>query len=129
MGKQIMKARGRELGFYFDTRAWLQVEEKFGSMGEMARRMDEGEKPLKTSLALACIAANAYQRKNGLPEDVTEDWLTDNLSPRQMSRAISMAKNAYIVGMQREMDEDTEDSDAVLAELEKKTDAPSAGEE
>lgn len=129
MAKQTMTVRGREIGFYFDTRAWLQVEARFGSMGEMARRLDEGEKPLETSLALACITANAYQRKNGLPEDVTEDWLTDNLTPRQMSRAISMAKSAYIVGMQRETEDEDTDEDAVLAELEKKTDGPSAGEE
>lgn len=129
MAKQTMTVRGREIGFYFDTRAWLQVEARFGSMGEMARRLDEDEKPLETSLALACITANAYQRKNGLPEDFTEDWLTDNFTPRQMSRAIYMAKNAYIVGMQRETEDDDTDEDAVLAELEKKTDDPSAVEE
>lgn len=129
MAKQTMTVRGRELGFYFDTRAWLKIEEKFGSMGEMARRMDENEKPLEASLALACITANAYQRKNSLPEDVTEDWLTDNLSPRQMSRAVSMAKNAYIVGMRRETEDADTDEDLVLSEIEKKTDVPSAGED
>ncbi len=129
MEKKTITARGRELGFYFDTRAWLQVEAKFGSMGEMGRRLDENEKPIEASLSLACITANAYQRKNSLPEDVTEDWMADNLSPQQLARAIMMAKNAYVVGMQRETEDTDADEDVVLAELEKKTDVLSAGEE
>lgn len=117
-------AGGRTIGFRFDVQAWLCVEEAFGSLEAMTRRMDGGEKPMEASLTLAAIEANAYERHTGGTPDITAEWLRENLTPRSASLACSYAKVALVEGMKRGSAEDgDEDVDVVAEELQKKTGA------
>lgn len=118
---QVMEAAGKRLAMYFDTRAWVEFERKYYPTDELLRRISEGDKAVEARIQLAAVTATAGARREGREEEITPDWLMDNLTPKQIKQAMAMAQNAWIDGMHREtVEEADEDVDAVAAELEKK---------
>lgn len=124
-----MKVKGRELLFRFTTRAWVEIEEKIGSLDKLHKKIDDDDAPLTTLIQLSAATATAGERYRGGKERVTADWLIDNLSPKQIKRANGLAKAAVTLGMRREEaeDDDSEVIDVVLEELKKKEEKPSGG--
>lgn len=123
MNALSMTARGRTLTMYFDTAAWLEVEESFGSMEKLWAKVEADETPMKIQLQLAAIVANAGERKAGREPDITPEWLRDNLSPKQARKANTLAKMAVSLGLKRETaddDDETGDIDVTAKELLKK---------
>lgn len=112
-----MKAAGRELLFRFDTKAWIEIEERLGSLDALL-----GDASTKAMIELASVTATCGERHRGSGEEITVEWLTDKLTPRQIKRAGSLARQALIVGMRREYAEQDEDEviDVVLQELDAK---------
>lgn len=123
--KPRMTIQGRDLYFYFDTKAWLEVEKEFGSLEKMYEDFDSAPKPMAQQLKLAAITINAGARKEGREESVDVDWLAENATPKQVRKANAFARVAIIVGMQRENanDEDN-DVDVVAEEIQKKNQNP-----
>lgn len=116
-------ARGRTLTMYFDTAAWLEVEETFGSLEKLWAKVEADEMPMKTQLQLAAIVANAGERKAGREPDITPEWLRDNLSPKQARTINTLAKIAIQLGLKRQNadeEDETGDIDVTLEELLKK---------
>ena len=121
-----MTIAGRKTGLRFDVQAWLEVEEAFGSLEAMIRRMDEGERPMEAALTLAAIEINAHA--GGTP-DATVEWLRAYLSPKEAAMLTARAKLALTEGMRREHAEDDDgDVDLVAREIEKKTEKASGQE-
>lgn len=117
---------GRKTGLRFDVQAWLEVEEVFGSLDEMIRRMDEGERPMEAALTLAAIEINAYERYTGGTPDSTVEWLRASLAPKEAVMLTARAKLSLTKGMRREHAEDDDgDIDLVAREIEKKTEKAS----
>ena len=114
-----MKAGGRELLFRFTVRAWVEIEEKLGSLNRLLERIDSDDAPLTALITLSAATATAGNRYRGIDERVTEDDLIDNLSPMQIKMANRMAKTALTIGMRREEAEQDDDEviDVVLEEL------------
>ena len=115
----IMNAGGRELLFRFTVRAWVEIEEKLGSLNRLLERIDSDDAPVTAMI--------------GIAEIVTEDDLINSLSPKQIKMANRLAKTALTIGMRREEAEQDDDEviDVVLEELrqeelKKKEEAPSA---
>lgn len=116
-----MKIGEKTLIFRFTTRAWLEVEEKIGSLSRLFKRIEEDDRPLDASIVLAAACATAGEKHAGGSEKITEDYLIDNLSPKQIKEANALARRALTIGMHREeADQDDEPVDAVLEELKKK---------
>lgn len=130
-----MNAGGRELLFRFTVRAWVEIEEKLGSLNRLLERIDSDDAPLTALITLSAATATAGNRYRGITECVTEDDLIDNLSPMQIKLANRMAKTALTIGMRREEAEQDDDEviDVVLNELrqeelkKKETPASAAG--
>ena len=97
-----MNAGGRELLFRFTVRAWVEIEEKLGSLNRLLERIDSDDAPLTALITLSAATATAGNRYRGITERVTEDDLIDNLSPMQIKLANRMAKTALTIGMRRE---------------------------
>ena len=114
-----MKMGERELLFRFTTRAWLEIEEKIGSLTKLLNRIDEEDRPLDASITLAAACATAGERYRGSSDVITADMLIDGLSPKEIKRANMMARRALTLGMRREeADKDDEEIvDVVLEEL------------
>lgn len=124
-----MKVGERNVQLRFDVQAWLEVEEAFGSLEAMIRRMDEGERPMETALTLAAIEINAHERHAGGTPDATVEWLRASLSPKEAAMLTARAKLALTEGMRREhAEDDDEDVDLVAREIEKKTEKASGQE-
>lgn len=124
-----MTIAGRKTGLRFDVQAWLEVEEAFGSLEAMIRRMDEGERPMEAALTLAAIEINAHERHAGGTPDATVEWLRASLAPKEAATLTARAKLALTEGMRREHAEDNdEDVDLVAREIEKKTEKASGQE-
>lgn len=124
-----MKVGERNVQLRFDVQAWLEVEEAFGSLEAMIRRMDEGERPMETALTLAAIEINAHERHAGGTPDATVEWLRASLAPKEAAMLTARAKLALTEGMRREhAEDDDEDVDLVAREIEKKTEKASGQE-
>ena len=116
-----MKVGERTLRFRFTVRAWLEIEEKVGSLSKLFKRFEEDDRPLAASIALAAACATAGEKHAGGSETITEEYLIESLSPKQMKNANALARRALTVGMHRETaEQDDEPVDAVLEELKKK---------
>lgn len=123
MKQLTMTAKGRELVMHFDNKAWLAIEDEFGSLEAMYELIDGKEKPLYHTMRMTAIIANAGERKAGRTPDITPEWLTENLTPKQIRAANTMAKLAIMEGWKREtVDEDEEGPvDVELEAIQKKT--------
>lgn len=122
MSKLSMTAAGRELTMYFDNQAWLDMEDEFGTIGKMYEAIDGDDRPMRAMIRAAVVTANAGLRHAGKEQDITFDWMVENLSPSQQRKANTLAKLAIAEGMKRETveDEDEGDIDLVARELQKK---------
>lgn len=119
-----MTAKGRELAMRFDNKAWLAIEEEFGSLEAMYELLDGKDKPLFHTVRMTAVIANAGERKAGRPADITPEWLTENLSPKQLRKANTMAKAAIMEGWKREAEEDDDvPVDVELEAIQKKTES------
>lgn len=115
----VMTVKERKLLFRFTTRAWWNIEQKVGSLGALMERMGSDDKPLDAMTLLCAETATAGAKHEGTNEKITQDWILDNLTPKEVKRAGQMAKNAVTVGMRRENVEqdDEEVIDAILEEI------------
>ena len=98
---------GRKTGLRFDVQAWLEVEEAFGSLEAMIRRMDEGERPMEAALTLAAIEINAHERHAGGTPDATVEWLRASLAPKEAATLTARATLARTAGRRREHAEES----------------------
>lgn len=123
MSALSITARGRTLHFFFDTKAWAQIEREFGSLETMYDLIDGNENPLDHTLRMTALIANAGARQRQEPEEVTPEWLLENLTPKKIRKAGTLAKLAIMAGWKREEvdDEDEGPVDVVLEEQQKKT--------
>lgn len=117
-----MEVRGVTLRMYFDTRAWMELEEVFGSLEKMQEQLDKDDHPMHVNLKLAAITARCGARQAGEEPSVTWEWLRDNLTPKQARKVNTLAKAAVVRGMKREnVDDEDEAVDVVAEEIQKKT--------
>ena len=122
MNGLTMEARGVTLRMYFDTAAWMELEEEFGSLEKMQEALSNDERPMHVNLKLAAITARCGAKHAGEKPDMTWEWLRDNLTPKQARRANTLAKLAVAEGLKREnMDDEDEAVDVVAEEIQKKT--------
>lgn len=124
MNGLTMEARGVTLRMYFDTAAWMELEEEFGSLEKMQEALSNDDRPMHINLKLAAITARCGAKHAGEKPDMTWEWLRDNLTPKQARRANTLAKLAVAEGLKREnMDDEDEAVDVVAEEIQKKTEA------
>ena len=117
-----MSVRGVTLRMRFDTAAWLELEEEFGSLQQMYELLEGDRAPMTVNLKVAAITARCGAKHAGEKADITWEWLRDNLTPKQARKANTLAKIAMAEGMKREeMDDEDEAVDVVAEELQKKT--------
>lgn len=122
MNGLTMEARGVTLRMYFDTAAWMELEEEFGSLEKMQEALSSDDRPMHINLKLAAITARCGAKHAGEKPDMTWEWLRDNLTPKQARRANTLAKLAVAEGLKREnVDEEDEAVDVVAEEIQKKT--------
>lgn len=121
MAMNTMRAAGRTLRLRFDLQAWLEIEERFDSLGAMLEALDRGARPMRASLDACAILARAGARHAGEPDAPDAAWMAAHLSPRQANALIRLARAAIVLGLRREdVEQEDEDVDVVAEEIAKK---------
>ena len=115
----VMIVKERKLLFRFTTRAWWNIEQKFGSLDKLLERAGGDDRPMDAMLELCAETATAGESYNGSKDVITKEWLIDNLSPLEVKRAQAKARDALTVGMRRENvdQDDSEVIDVILEEI------------
>lgn len=121
MRMKTMDAGGKTLYLDFGVRSYLEIEARYGSFEEFTRRIREHDRPYEAQIALAAACASNGNRLRGMAEEITPEWLMDNLSKREMDLVIAAAIDAYVIGMRREhVGGEDEDVDVIAQEIKKK---------
>ena len=66
---------GVTYGLRFDLSAMEQIEDEYGSLGELFEMLRSGRQQTRLMKSLFVIMANCQRAFEGLPEDVSEDVL------------------------------------------------------
>ena len=112
-----LEVKGRKLLFRFTTRAWHNLEKKIGSLNKLLNRITDDDRPMDAMLELCAETATAGERYNESRDVITKEWLIENLSPLEVKRAYTVAKDALTIGMRRE-NADQDDSEVIDVYLE-----------
>lgn len=121
-----MRVAGEPLYMRFDTQAWLEVEECFGSLDEMDEAISGKDKPMHARLEMIAILARAGARYSGVQSKADVAWMREHMTPRQVMQGVRLCREAILRGMRREtIEQEDEAIDVVAAEIAKKKDMPS----
>lgn len=116
-----MMIAGRALKLVFTTAAWIEIEERYGSIEALSDKMESGDKTVKTAIDAIAILANQGEGLAGRPMDVTAEWIAANIKPNEIKAAIAEFTVAIQKGMGMEAEqEENEPVDVVLEEIAKK---------
>lgn len=121
MEKLKITAGGRELTLRWDVEAWLELEDAGHPIEEIVAKT-KSDTPHRAWLVFAAALCNSGQRHDGKDPDITPEWLSKNLTPKELRIAEAACILAYLMGEKRSgAEDDDEETDAVLEELKKKT--------
>ena len=117
-----VKIAGRVIPLRYGMRVQEQVEEELEmDFYELQTKLDKGKRNTKQTIKIIRMMGNEGLRKEGKPQDLTDEWLEDNMNPAETIQYKMAALAATVAGWKMETDNsDEEDQDLVLNELRKK---------
>lgn len=105
---------GRTVALAFDTQAWLDMEDRFGSLADMA----ESQSKLSTRLDMLVILSRGGARKRPEASEIDRDWLISCVAPHELLELVGNANRNIADNMAgRETIKNDEPVDVVLEEL------------
>lgn len=105
---------GRTIALAFDTQAWLDMEDRFGSLADMA----ESQNMLSTRLDMLVILSRGGARKRPEASEIDRDWLISSVAPHELLELVGNANRNIADNMAgRETIKNDEPVDVVLEEL------------
>ena len=114
-----LEINGKEAWLEFDMTSWEEMEETVGLLDDFDELM-EGRQRLQNMRTVAAILSREGARL-GKGEEMTADWLKENLRPNQVRKLGTAIRVAISDGMAMEAKKgDDQAVDAIMAELEKK---------
>ena len=90
MEKYIVTIGGRDIPLRYTMRELADIEEAIGTMDKFRDRILQGNHRIRNMATAMRIMGNAGLKKIGKPDDLTDEWMLDNLDPRQV-RAYQIA--------------------------------------
>lgn len=117
---------GREIPLRFRMNQFIRIEEEVGNLGEVREIILKGRNRLRNIIRIIVILGNAGLKHAGEADDLTEEWLTENMDPHAL-----MAYQLAIIGcLSKESESEAakedrgeKERDLVLEEIEAKKDA------
>ena len=117
--KFTVEIGGRVIPLKYTMRELADMEEQIGTMDQFRDLILEGRKRLRNMAAAIRIMGNAGLKDAGEADDLTDDWLLDNMDPNKMKSYQIAVLAAFTGGWKMETEEDKE-HDLVLEEIERK---------
>ena len=115
----------REIPLRFRMNQFIEIEEEVGNLGEVKELILKGRQRLRNIIKVIRILGNAGLKNAGETDDLTEEWLTENMDPH----AIMTYQIAVLACLSKESEsqaaaEESEDKerDLVLEEINAKKD-------
>lgn len=108
-----------ELPLLFNANAFGDIEENVCMIQELNEKMN-GRERIRTLCKVIAILANNALRKEGKKDDITHEWILDNMHPRRFPELQIAVMEAIGEGMYMETENTKEERDLVLEEIEKK---------
>lgn len=112
---------GQEVEFIFSMLTVEMIEEKWGSMAGMYKKIQE--KPQTTMLELAAMMTESSAQYHGTENKFTKKWFSVHVSPMRLPDMMKLLKKTMEDGNNMEVHDQAngKPQDVVLEELEKKT--------
>jgi len=110
---------GHDIPLIFTVGVWGDIEEQICTMNELEDYMT-GKKRVSTVIKMVTLMGNAALVEQGKKPVLTEQWLRKNMPPRAVTEAQLAIMDAITEGMAVENVQKEEETDLVLAEIEKK---------
>lgn len=120
-----VKIGEREIPLRFTMREFIQIEEQIGNLGEVREMILSGKKRARNLVDAIRILGNGGLRHKGEKDDLTEEWLMENMDPHalmgyQLLVLACLTKEGESQAAKEESEE--KDRDLVLEEIEAKKD-------
>ena len=120
--KFTVEIGGRVIPLKYTMRELADMEEQIGTMDQFRDLILEGRKRLRNMASAVRIMGNAGLKDAGEADDLTDDWLLDNMDPGKI-KAYQIAVLAAFTGGWKMETEEEKEHDVVLEEIERKKDA------
>lgn len=74
----------RKIPLYFGMDEFIEIEENIGNLGEVRDLILKGRQRLRNMVSVIRILGNAGLKKEGQPQDLTDEWLRENMEPHAL---------------------------------------------
>lgn len=116
---------GRVIPLRYGMAVQEQVDEELEmDFYELQAKLDKGKRNTKETIKIIRMMGNDGLRKAGQAEDLTDEWLRDNMQPSEIINYRIAALAAMTAGWQMETDNSAEEEqDVTLNEIRKKNES------
>jgi len=125
MDNIILNIGERKIPLRFRMDQFIEIEEEIGNLGEVRDLILKGRNRLRNLIGVIRILGNAGLKAAGKKDDLTEEWLRENMEPH----ALMAYQIAVIACLTKEGESEAEkeenenkERDLVLEEIEAKKD-------
>ena len=113
----------REIPLRFRMNEFAQIEEEVGNLAEVKELVLNGKNRIRNTVRIIRIMGNAGLRHAGETDDLTDDWLMENMDPHallayQVAVLGCMTKESESQAQQEE--DENRERDLVLEEIQAK---------
>jgi hypothetical protein len=84
MKNVTIKIGDREIPLAFTMEEFIEIEENIGNLGEVRDLILKGRQRLRNMVSVIRILGNAGLKKEGQPQDLTDEWLRANMEPHAL---------------------------------------------
>ena len=115
----------RKIPLRFKMNQFAEIEEEVGNLGEVRKMILNGKQRVRNLMKVIRILGNAGLKHAGEPDDLTEEWLNENMDPH----ALMAYQSAVIACLSKESESqaaaeknENKERDLVLEEINEKKD-------
>ena len=115
----------RKIPLRFKMNQFAEIEEEVGNLGEVRKMILNGKQRIRNLMKVIRILGNAGLKHAGEQDDLTEEWLNENMDPHalmayQIAVIACLSKESESQAAQEE--NENKERDLVLEEINEKKD-------
>ena len=115
----------RKIPLRFKMNQFAEIEEEVGNLGEVRKMILNGKQRIRNLMKVIRILGNAGLKHAGEEDDLTEEWLNENMDPHalmayQLAVIACLSKESESQAAQEE--NENKERDLVLEEINEKKD-------
>ena len=115
----------RKIPLRFKMNQFAEIEEEVGNLGEVRKMILNGKQRVRNLMKVIRILGNAGLKHAGEPDDLTEEWLNENMDPHALMAyqiAVIACLSKEGESQAEEEENENQERDLVLEEINEKKD-------